>query len=190
MKTLWTFKELAPYVFDPKQISGDLEVKDELLERSPLIEDVNNVHFDGMIIKDSEQEVYVLTGEVIGDLVLKSTRSLNPVDKVVKATLTESYLAPEDVDVVETFEEDDVYFVSEKNQIDIAESVVENLILSIPIRILTEKEETSGYMPEGDDWKVISEEEYAKEQQKNQEENSPFNALYSLFDEDDEQAND
>lgn len=186
MKTLWTLNELAPYVFNPKQLSGELDVKESMKDKSPLIEDVKTVRFDGEILKDSEQELYILSGKAEAQLVLKSTRSLAPVEQTVTSVITESYVAPGYVDTLDIVDDDDLYFVADDNVIDIGESVVENIILSIPTRVLTEEEKQSGVMPEGEDWKVLSEEAFVAEKKREKQENSPFSALYSLFNEDDE----
>ena len=55
-----------------------------------------------------------------------------------------------------------------KPTIDLDESVEDNILLSIPIQVLTEEEQNSQEMPSGNDWEVISEEAYLESKRKQQ----------------------
>ena len=62
-------------------------------------------------------------------------------------------------------------------------SVADNILLNIPLKVLTPEEEAGQGFIEGNDWKILSEEEYQATQAIKKEENSPFAGLNGLFDE-------
>ena len=71
----------------------------------------------------------------------------------------------------------------EGGKIDLSESVADNILLNIPLKVLTPEEEDGQGFIEGNDWKILSEEEYQAAQAIKKEENSPFAGLQGLFDE-------
>ena len=66
--------------------------------------------------------------------------------------------------------------------IDLQKAVEDNLLLSLPSVILTPEEESEGDFPEGKGWKVVSQEDYQKEQ--SNKENPAFAKLKDLFNDD------
>ena len=71
----------------------------------------------------------------------------------------------------------------ENEEINLTESVADNILLHIPLKVLTSEEKASDCMPSGNDWQVMTEEEYQKSKQAQKEKNSPFASLQGLFDE-------
>ncbi len=55
--------------------------------------------------------------------------------------------------------------------------------LNIPLKVLTPEEEAGQGFIEGNDWKILSEEDHQVAQAIKKEENSPFAGLNGLFDE-------
>lgn len=80
----------------------------------------------------------------------------------------------------------DMLFILDKNLIDLAESVADNILLEIPLRVLTDEEKQSDELPSGSAWQVLSEDEYAALQAQPEaaelEKKSPFSQLDGLFD--------
>ncbi|MBF0844428.1 DUF177 domain-containing protein, partial [Streptococcus danieliae] len=64
------------------------------------------------------------------------------------------------------------------------DSVADNILLEIPLKVLTPEEETEESMPQGQSWQVLSEEDYLQQQAEAKKENSPFASLQDLFTED------
>ena len=75
-----------------------------------------------------------------------------------------------------------IRIVLDKDIISLDESVTDNILLEIPLQILAENEEAEE-LPSGKFWSVLSEEDYAKQQEdKKEEKKSPFDGLNGLFD--------
>ena len=79
--------------------------------------------------------------------------------------------------------EEDLILPIEGGKIDLSESVADNILLNIPLKVLTPEEEKGQGFLTGHDWQILSEEEYQVAQAVKKEENSPFAGLNGLFDE-------
>lgn len=157
-------------------IESDVELRPEFFERSKeLLNDAKNVHVSGDLFY---QEPFV-TGNftVEADVEAPSTRSLKPVKLHQKFNFTENYSDVKPTQ--EQLEEEDTIIKVEKDMIDLQTAVEDNLLLSLPSVILTDDEKENGDFPEGQNWKVISEQEY-QENQSNKE-NPAFAKLKDLF---------
>ena len=67
--------------------------------------------------------------------------------------------------------------------INLDESILDNILLNIPMKVLTPEEEKGQISLSGNDWEVLSEEKYAALQQEKKEASNPFAQLNGLFDE-------
>ena len=63
------------------------------------------------------------------------------------------------------------------------QSILDNILLNIPLRVLTPEEESGQISLSGNDWEVLSEEDFAALQQEKKEASNPFAQLNGLFDE-------
>ena len=61
--------------------------------------------------------------------------------------------------------------------------MADNILLNIPLKVLTPEEEAGQGFIKGNDWKIMTEEEYQEAQAVKKEENSPFASLQGLFEE-------
>lgn len=157
-------------------IESDVELRPEFFERSKeLLNAAKNVHVSGDLFY---QEPFV-TGNftVEADVEAPSTRSLKPVKLHQKFNFTENYSDVKPTQ--EQLEEEDTIIKIEKDMIDLQTAVEDNLLLSLPSVILTDDEKENGDFPEGQNWKVISEEEYQEDQ--SNKENPAFAKLKDLF---------
>jgi len=77
----------------------------------------------------------------------------------------------------------DLVLPIENGEINIAESVADNILMNIPLKILTAEEEAGQGFLSGQDWQVMTEEEFAAAQEAQKEKNNPFAGLQGLFDE-------
>lgn len=187
MKTRWTFNELEAYIHEPLHVTGELSLEDELKKRSKMIYSATPVKFDGYFFADLEDEEYTLSATIQSDMVLASSRSLDPVDFPLEIQITEIYLPPHQRQRLDEFD-DEVVLVQEDEQVDLKEVVVESILASIPIQILTPEEKTSNEMPKGDHWEIISEDDVeARRKERLETDGDPrFDVLKSLFDENQE----
>ena len=146
-------------------VDENVELSKEFFDRSKeLLEDANNVHVTGNFTVEA-------------DVVAPSTRSLKPVEMHQKFSFTENYSEVEPTQ--EQLDEEDTIVTVKDDTIDLQKAVEDNLLLSLPSVILTPEEEAKGDFPEGEGWKVVSQEAY-QEQQSNKE-NPAFAKLKDLF---------
>ena len=159
----------------------ELDLLRELQKRNPEILDLKNVTATGRVAHDTG--LYVLDYQLNYTIVLASSRSMEPVEIKESYPVTEVFAEDEQSDAdIEALEEDLILPI-EGGKIDLSESVADNILLNIPLKVLTPEEEAGQGFIEGNDWKILSEEEYQAAQAIKKEENSPFAGLNGLFDE-------
>ena len=151
----------------------ELDLLKDLQKRNPEILDLKNVTATGRVAYDTG--LYVLDYQLGYTIVLASSRSMDPVTEV----FAEDVQSDADIEALE----EDLILPIEGGKIDLSESVADNILLNIPLKVLTPEEEAGQGFIEGNDWKILSEEEYQAAQAIKKEENSPFAGLNGLFDE-------
>lgn len=159
----------------------ELDLLKELQKRNPEILDLKNVTATGRVAYDTG--LYILDYRLGYTIVLASSRSMEPVELQESYPVTEVFAEDVQSDAdIEALEEDLILPI-EGGKIDLSESVADNILLNIPLKVLTPEEEAGQGFIEGNDWKILSEEEYQAAQAIKKEENSPFAGLNGLFDE-------
>ena len=159
----------------------ELDLLKELQKRNPEILDLKDVTATGRVAYDTG--LYVLDYQLTYTIVLASSRSMEPVELQESYPVTEVFA--EDVQSEADIEalEEDLILPIEGGRIDLSESVADNILLNIPLKVLTPEEESGQGFIEGNDWKIMTEEEYQEAQALKKEENSPFAGLQGLFEE-------
>lgn len=158
----------------------ELDLLKELQKRNPEILDLKNVTATGRVAYDTG--LYILDYQLSYTIVLASSRSMEPVELQESYPVTEVFAEDVQSDTdIEALEEDLILPI-EGGKIDLSESVADNILLNIPLKVLTPEEEAGQGFIEGNDWKILSEEEYQAAQAIKKEENSPFAGLQGLFD--------
>ena len=158
----------------------ELDLLKELQKRNPEILDLKNVTATGRGAHDTG--LYVLDYQLNYTIVLASSRSMEPVELQESYPVTEVFAEDVQSDAdIEALEEDLILPI-EGGRIDLSESVADNILLNIPLKVLTPEEEAGQGFIEGNDWKIMTEEEYQEAQAIKKEENSPFAGLQGLFD--------
>ena len=79
--------------------------------------------------------------------------------------------------------EENLVLILDGDTINLDESILDNILLNIPLRVLTPEEESGQISLSGNDWEVLSEEDFAALQQEKKEASNPFAQLNGLFDE-------
>lgn len=168
---------------NPEGLAFDQELLllEELQGRNSEILDVKDIKATGRVAYDSG--LYVLDYQLTYTIVLASSRSMEPVELQESYPVTEVFAedAQSEADI-EALEEDLILPI-EEGKIDLSESVADNILLNIPLKVLTLEEEKGQGFLTGHDWQILSEEEYQAAQAVKKEENSPFAGLNGLFDE-------
>ncbi|OJG67340.1 hypothetical protein RV09_GL002556 [Enterococcus moraviensis] len=183
MNMKWSLLELNKYKDKPCDFSETLDLKASLMKRDNLILDVSPVKATGILTVGKEE--YLLHYRIDVIVTVPSSRSLTPVPLTLAIDVDEVFMTPEQYQQRDERLADEEIILLEKPTIDLDESVEDNILLSIPIQVLSEDEQTSQEMPKGDDWEVLSEEDYLmKRQEEAQQTTDPRLAkLSELFSE-------
>lgn len=163
------------------QFDQDFDLAQELKERNREVLDIQKIVARGQA--QYENGLYFLDYTLTYQITLASSRSMAPVDIVEDYMVHEVFASVEDGSVQKDLLEDDLVLPFEGDTIDLAASVADNILLHIPLKVLTPGEEAGEAMPMGIDWQVLTEEDYQKQQMEKKEANSPFAGLQGLFDE-------
>mgnify|MGYP003584832728 FL=1 len=177
----WSLQELNKKHSVEFETAFDL--KQELTSREPEILDVSEVVVNGRV--DADGGIYSLNFTADYTLTMPSSRSLAPVEVPMILTVSELFATSEYFEANQADLDADMLFILDKDLIDLAESVADNILLEIPLRVLTDEEKQSDELPSGSAWQVLSEDDYAALQVKTAsevEEKSPFSQLDGLFD--------
>ncbi|WP_438468032.1 YceD family protein [Streptococcus pluranimalium] len=167
---------------DGLQFDKVLDVKDQLLARDETIIDLQNVMAKGLVTFDDG--LYLLNYQLSYELTLPSSRSMEPVVLSEKQEVSEIFIEVADVPSKADLVEENLVLLLEEDYIDLSDSVVDNILLNIPLKVLTDEEQKAEVMPEGSNWTVLTEEQYQAMKEEEKQDNSPFASLSGLFDED------
>ncbi|MFD1471089.1 YceD family protein [Companilactobacillus mishanensis] len=179
----WDIQDVRKYKDKPFDFKETLDLEDELKTRSEEIIKVDKVEVNGQLFNDNG---LVISDVKVGTkLTVPSTRSLEPVELVLRFRINEAY----NIDNIDTEDIDDYAIIipidDDNPTINVYESIIDNILLNIPTQILTEKEKSEDIMPSGKNWTVLSEEEFDK-QKKEEHVNPEFAKLKNLFKDKDE----
>ena len=182
----WSLAELRKNQNEPLQFDISLDLKSELQARDRQILDSTSVHVIGFVLVEPND--YLLHYQVQTTVTVPSTRSLAPVALDLDFNVDEIFMTPEQFQK-ESSESEEI-LVLEDQTLDLDDSVTDNILLQIPMQVLTAQEKESEEMPHGNDWRVISEEEYQRQkEEKEQNTIDPRLANLSNFFEDDPEEN-
>lgn len=156
-----------------------LEIKEKLIERNKDVLDVREVFVQGTISYDDG--LYLLNYTLDYAITLPSSRSMLPVDVHQVEEVSEIFIEAVDIHAKEDLVRENLVLVLEEDYIDLEESATDNILLTIPMQVLSEEEQNSDTMPSGNSWSVLTEEQYEALQDKKKKENNPFSALNGLF---------
>lgn len=159
----WSLAELRKNQETPLQFNETLNLKNELMKRNEQILDLAPVHVEGLVVVETED--YILHYTAKTTITLPSSRSLEPVKLPMNFSVDEVFMTPEQYAQLDESVQAEEVLLLEKQQLDLNDSVADNLLLEIPVQVLTEDERQHGTMPSGTDWAVISEEEYEKQKE-------------------------
>src|SRR3712207_4616184 len=98
-------------------------------------------------------------------------------------TVQELFIEEADVASKQEMVDENLVLVLSEGQLDLEESIIDNILLAIPLQVLTEAEKDSQALPTGEDWAVLTEEQYQAQQKEKAKNNNPFAGLQGLFDE-------
>ncbi|HFI0287199.1 TPA: DUF177 domain-containing protein [Streptococcus suis] len=158
-----------------------LDLTQEVQGRSSEVLDLSPVQVSGRV--HFEAGIFFLDYQMAYDITLASSRSLQPVVLRREEQVNELFVANEAALKDQDLIDEDMVFVVEEDCIVLEESVADNIILNIPIKVLTPEEEAGKDLPSGQSWTLMTEDDFQQEAQEKKEANSPFAQLQGLFDE-------
>jgi uncharacterized protein len=178
----WSLLELKKYQETPLMFDETLNLKNQLIKRDEQIIDLTPVKVTGMMSVGKEE--YLLHYRVETTITLPSTRSLTPVVLPMNFEVDELFMTPEQFQQKDEMIPDEEILIIDSQTISLDDSVADNLLLAIPMQVLTEEEKNSTEMPSGNDWVVLSEEDYANQKEAQAQQVDPRLAkLSELFNE-------
>ncbi|HFI0301426.1 TPA: DUF177 domain-containing protein [Streptococcus suis] len=169
---------------NPDGISFDktLDLQEELQARNGEVLGLSPVQVSGNV--RFESGFFFLDYQMTYDITLASSRSLKPVVLHESQEVNELFVANEAVLKEQDLIDEDMVLVVENDQIVLDESVADNILLAIPIKVLSPDEEAEKDLPSGQSWTLMTEETFQQQAQEKKEANSPFAQLQGLFEED------
>lgn len=158
---VYPVRQLEKYRQHPLQIEQTLNLQANLQARDPQVLAVDPVKVKGEV--GWEKGLLYSQLVITTNLTYPSTRSLQPVVIPIKAQVKEFYSDEANQNSAE-HEEDELIIPLENNCLDLQAAIEDNILLNIPTQVLTNSEKSTGSMPSGNDWNVISEEQYQQNQ--------------------------
>lgn len=162
-KMKWSLLELRKYQDMPLTFEETLDLKNELMGRDNQIIDLAPVKVQGMVTVSKKD--YILHYTVDTVITLPSTRSLEPVELPLQFSVNEVFMTPEQYQQRDDQLPEEEVLILETQTLDLDDSVADNILLGIPMQVLTEAEKASNDLPSGDDWAVISEADFQRQQE-------------------------
>lgn len=184
----WSLLELRKYQEEPLVFQETLDLENELISREKEIIAIRPVQVNGLITVSPKE--YLLHYVVDTVITLPSTRSLEPVEVPMKFTVDEVFMTAEQYQQQKDLLKEEEILLLETQTLDLSESVADNILLEIPLQVLTEEEKQSERYPSGNEWTVISEDQYLemKESQDKNQVDPRLAKLSSLFKEQEDNA--
>ena len=141
---------------------------ESIKERYDQVLNLEQLQASGQVVYDNG--LYLLDYQLSYDITLPSSRS-------------ETFIQEADAALQKELVEENLVLILNDDTIDLNESILDNILLNIPLRVLTPEEESGQISLSGNDWEVLSEEDFAALQQEKKEASNPFAQLNGLFDE-------
>ncbi|TLQ04679.1 DUF177 domain-containing protein [Pediococcus stilesii] len=158
----WYFTELRKHK-EPFQFDETMDLEQSLIERFPdVVIKCSPISFKGVVTNDRDS--VIIDAEIGCELTVPSSRSLTPVHMHLDFTISEIYV--DDASIISSFPQEDVVMLVQDDKIDVDKLIEDNVVLQVPMQVLTPEEEQAGIMPSGSEWQVISEADDESEQDK------------------------
>lgn len=157
----WSLMELRKYQEQNIDFSEVLDLKKALLERDSTIIDLSLVKVDGFLRVEAND--YLTHYHVETLITVPSTRSLEPVCLPLSFDVDEIFMTPEQFAKRDNLIPEEEILLLESQTLNLEESIIDNILLAIPMQVFTEEEKDT--YPVGNDWVVLSEDDYNKQKE-------------------------
>ncbi|MFD1705780.1 YceD family protein [Siminovitchia sediminis] len=150
----WTVAELLKYRNETMMFDKHVDLAQDLKKADPEIRKASLIHVEGRADVDTNKASFHL--HISGTLTLPCARTLVDVNYPLDIHSVETFLLkPLDYDHQE---DEDIHEV-EGGVIDLTPVVYELVLLDVPIQVISPEAENDLSMPQGPDWKVMTEEQ-------------------------------
>lgn len=140
---------------EPEKFDVTLDLKQALMERYPEdVLDLTPVSVSGLVSVETGGDA-LLYAKVKATMTVPSTRSLTPVKLDCDFDFTEFYV--DSKAALSRYDATDVVIVADEGVVDLDKAVSDNLLLQIPMQVLSPDEKAAQSMPKGDGWEVTRE---------------------------------
>lgn len=157
-----------------------LDLKTELMERNPEILELSQVFVQGQLRYDAG--LYFLKYTASYTISMPSSRSMLPVFWDEELTVEELFVENGGETPADALLEDEFLLPLDGDEIVLEDSVADNILLHLPIQVLTPEEEKEGDMPHGKHWTVMTESQNEEQRKQQKASNNPFAQLQGLLD--------
>ncbi len=178
----WSIIELRRYQEEPLNFSDTMDVSESLKQRDSEILAVAPVKVTGILSVGKKE--YILHYRLTTTVTVPSSRSLEPVDLPLDLSVDELFMTQEQWSAQVDDREEEI-IVLDSDTIDLTDSVEDNILLAIPLQVLTDEEKDAKDLPKGNDWQVVSEEEYLAKKEQAETIDPRLAKLSELFNEED-----
>lgn len=177
---VYNTRELEKYRQEPLILKQTLDVSANLKQRDPQIIEISPIQVQGALSLDGQ---FIFSDiHLTGSMTYPSTRSLEPVVLPIDFTFHETYTTLADNAITpEQKEQYDLIISLTDQTLDLQQAIEDNLLLNIPTQVLTPQEQATGVMPQGDEWTVISEDDYEQKATPNLEASEELSKLKDFF---------
>ncbi|MFC0277418.1 DUF177 domain-containing protein [Enterococcus devriesei] len=180
----WSIGELRRYKEEALNFSETIDVSETLTARDNEILAVAPVTVEGLLSVGKNE--YILHYQLKTIVTVPSARSLEPVDLPLDLSVDEVFMTREQWSSLED-ERDEEILVIDNDTIDLTDSIEDNILLAIPLQVFSEEEKQATDLPKGNDWEVVSEEEYFQKKESAETIDPRLAKLSELFNEEDDQ---
>lgn len=146
------------------EVKGEVIIPQELFQNTQ-IRELKEVQFTGEITKLCDGD-YQITGVLSGIMILPDDITLENVEVKFQSEIEEVFS--------ENSKSEEKILEIVQNRLDITEFLWQNILVEIPLKVISEK--NKDLTLEGNGWRLITEEELRKGN------NSPFSELSKMFD--------
>ncbi|MFC4772387.1 YceD family protein [Enterococcus hermanniensis] len=176
----WSIGELRRYKEEALNFSETIDVNETLTRRDNEVLAVAPVAVEGILSVGKNE--YILHYRLKTVVTVPSARSLEPVDLPLDLSVDEVFMTREQWSSLED-ERDEEILVIDNDTIDLTDSIEDNILLAIPMQVFSEEELQSKDLPKGNDWVVVSEEEYLQKKESAETIDPRLAKLSELFNE-------
>ncbi|MDT2614424.1 YceD family protein [Enterococcus dongliensis] len=176
----WSIGEIRRYKEETLNFSETIDVNEALTARDNEILAVVPVTVEGILSVGKNE--YILHYRLKTIVTVPSARSLEPVDLPLDLSVDEVFMTREQWSSMEE-ERDEEILVLDNDTIDLTDSIEDNILLAIPMQVFSEEEMQTKDLPKGNDWEVVSEEEYLQKKESAETIDPRLAKLSELFNE-------